>query len=246
MRSATSVIFSMNSLAVISDIHGNYPALQSVLRKIDELGVGDIICLGDVVGYYCQINECMDELRSRNIHVLLGNHDFYMISGTCCGSRTVKMCIDYQKTIIRQDNMEWLKSLSSGYDTDFLSFRHGGWRDEVEERIMEFDFSVVSSYSQRYFFSGHTHKQIIQVDDESGKVYCNPGSVGQPRDDDPRAAFVILRPDGRIESCRVEYDIDAIVKKMKEANQGEWIWRGLYTGEKVGGNKNNNNEQYSF
>lgn len=237
MRYALSAIGFMNSLAIISDIHGNYPALKSVLHTIDELGVTSIICLGDVVGYYCQVNECIDELRSRNIRCLLGNHDYYMISGTCCESRTVKMCIEYQKTIIRKDNFEWLKTLSPCYDTDMASFRHGGWNDPIEERIGEFDFSVVSAYNQRFYFAGHTHKQNIQVDKASGKVFCNPGSVGQPRDDDPRAAFVLLQPDGEIQTCRVEYDIDAIVIKMKEANQGDWIWKGLYTGEKVGGNK---------
>ena len=226
----------MNSLAIISDIHGNYPALKSVLCKIDELGISDIICLGDIVGYYCQINECIDELRSRCFRVLLGNHDYYMISGTCCDSKTVKMCIDYQKTIIREDNLEWLKTLSPSYDTDNVSFRHGGWKDSVEERIKVFDFSIVESYTQRLYFSGHTHKQSIQRDKENRKVYCNPGSVGQPRDDDPRAAFVVLHPDGEIQPYRVEYNIDAIVSKMKTANQGEWIWKGLYTGEKVGGN----------
>ena len=227
----------MNNLAVISDIHGNYPALKSVLRRIDELGIRDIICLGDVVGYYCQINECIDELRSRGIHTLLGNHDYYMISGTCCDSKTVKMCIDYQKTIIREDNYEWLKTLMPSYDTEVVSFRHGGWKDAVEERIIDFDFTVVSSFKQKFYFSGHTHKQNIQVDKKSGKIFCNPGSVGQPRDDDPRSSFVILLPDGEIKTYRVGYDIDDIVKKMKEANQGEWIWKGLYTGEKVGGNK---------
>lgn len=226
----------MNSIAVISDIHGNYPALKSVLARINDIGVDDIICLGDIVGYYCQINECIDTLRSRQIPSLLGNHDYYMISGTCCDSKTVRMCIDYQKTIIRDDNLEWLESLSPCFDTDLMSFRHGGWRDAIEERIEDFDFSVVSSFRQRLFFSGHTHKQGIQYDSDNNKVYCNPGSVGQPRDDDPRAAFVIAHPDGKIECHRVEYDIDAIVGKMKEANQGDWIWKGLYTGEKVGGN----------
>ena len=229
----------MNSLAVISDIHGNYPALKSVLRRIDELGIKDIICLGDVVGYYCQINECIDELRSRGIYTLLGNHDYYMISGTCCNSKTVKMCIDYQKTIIREDNYEWLKTLMPSYDTEVVSFRHGGWKDAVEERIKDFDFSVVESCTQSFFFSGHTHIQGIQKNETSGKIYCNPGSVGQPRDDKPSAAFAVIGSDGKIELRRVDYDIDEVVNRMKEAKQGEWIWKGLYTGEKVGGNKRN-------
>ena len=231
------MIISMNKIAVISDIHGNYPALKAVLDDIDSDGIEDVICLGDIVGYYCQVNECIDMLRERKIYSLLGNHDYYMLSGTCCNSRTVKMCIDYQKTIIRQDNIEWLSSLKSEYDTRDISYRHGGWNDAVEERISVFDFSWVKDFSQKLYFSGHTHIQGIQKNETSGKIYCNPGSVGQPRDDKPSAAYAVVGSDGKIALRRVDYDIDEIVNKMKEANQGEWIWKGLYTGEKVGGNK---------
>ena len=227
---------SMHRLAVISDIHGNYPAFKSVLENIDKAGIKDIICLGDIVGYYCQVNECIDEIRRRNILCLLGNHDYYMISGTCCKSKTVKMCIDFQRTIIRDDNLEWLQSLKPDLDTDEISFRHGGWNDAIEQRIKVFDFKWVKDCPQRMYFSGHTHIQGVQRDGSGGKVYCNPGSVGQPRDDDPRAAYAIVNTDESIELRRVEYDIDEIVKQMKFANQGDWIWKGLYTGEKVGGN----------
>lgn len=227
----------MNKIAVISDIHGNYPALKAVLGDIDSEGIEDIICLGDIVGYYCQVNECIDLLRKRKIYCLLGNHDYYMISNTCCNSRTVKMCIDYQKSIIRQDNLEWLSSLKPKYDTTKISFRHGGWNDAIEERILEFDFSWVKDFSQKLFLSGHTHIQGIQEDETSDKIYCNPGSVGQPRDDKPSAAYAVVDSDGKVELRRIDYDIDEIVNKMKEAKQGEWIWKGLYTGEKVGGNR---------
>ena len=80
------MIISMNKIAVISDIHGNYPALKAVLDEIDSDGIKDVICLGDIVGYYCQVNECIDVLRERKIYCLLGNHDYYMISNTCCNS----------------------------------------------------------------------------------------------------------------------------------------------------------------
>lgn len=228
---------SMNRLAVISDVHGNYPALKAVLEDIDKINVDDIICLGDVVGYYCQVNECIEMIRDWGIHSLLGNHDYYMISGTCCESKTVKMCIDYQRTIIREDNLQWLKSLRPNYDTNVISFRHGGWSDAIEQRIKVFDFVWVKDYPQKLFFSGHTHIQGVQRDELGEKVYCNPGSVGQPRDYDPRAAYAIVNADESIELRRVVYDIDEIVNQMKLANQGDWIWKGLYTGEKVGGNK---------
>ena len=226
----------MHRLAVLSDIHGNYPALKAVIDDIDGNNVDEIICLGDMVGYYCQVNECIDLMRKRNIHCLLGNHDYYMISSTCCESKTVNMCIDYQRTIISEENYNWLRTLKPYYDTNEISCRHGGWKDALEERITLFYFSSISDYTQDLFFSGHTHKQGMQVDEKSNKVYCNPGSVGQPRDNDPRSAYLIVHPDMRIELKRVPYDIEEIVNKMKEANQGDWIWKGLYTGEKIGGN----------
>ena len=231
------MITSINKLAVISDIHGNFPALKAVMADIDNYGIENIVCLGDIVGYYCQVNECIELLRERNVYCLLGNHDFYMVSGTCCNSETVKMCIDYQKTIIYKDNFDWLESLKPQYDTEDISYRHGGWNDAIEERISVFDFSRVKDFSQKFFFSGHTHIQGIQNDKVTSNIYCNPGSVGQPRDDKPSAAYAIVGTNGKIELRRVDYNIDEIVNKMKEANQGDWIWKGLYTGEMVGGNK---------
>ena len=71
-------------IALISDIHGNYIALQEVLKKIDSMGIQEVYCLGDVVGYYSQVNECCDELRKRSISCVMGNHDWYMASGTDC------------------------------------------------------------------------------------------------------------------------------------------------------------------
>ena len=228
---------SMHRIAVISDVHGNYPALKAVIEDIDNNNVDEVVCLGDVVGYYCQVNECIDLIRDKEIHCLLGNHDYYMVSGTCCESKTVKMCIDYHRTIIREDNLLWLKSLTPDFDTAEISFRHGGWSDAIEQRIKVFDFNWVKDYPQKLFFSGHTHIQGVQREESGGKVYCNPGSVGQPRDDNPKAAYAIVHPDMEIELKRVEYDIDEIVNIMREAKQGDWIWKGLYTGEKVGGNK---------
>lgn len=68
-------------IALISDVHGNYEALKQVLSKIDEMGIQEIFCLGDVVGYYSQVNECCDALRKRQVRCVMGNHDWYMAPG---------------------------------------------------------------------------------------------------------------------------------------------------------------------
>ena len=88
-------------IAVISDVHGNYPALMAVLKKIDELGCKKIISLGDVSGYYCMINECIEEFRKRGITNILGNHDYYILGfGECPRSYTVNKITEYQRKII--------------------------------------------------------------------------------------------------------------------------------------------------
>lgn len=145
------------------------------------------------------------------------------------------MCIDYQRQVLFSENIAWLKSLTPMYDDELMSLRHGGWNNAIEERFNSFDFELVKGMSQQYYLSGHTHLQYLEHSNKyTNKIYCNPGSVGQPRDGNPKAAFAILRDNGNMELHRVEYDIDSIVLKMKECNQGDWIWKNLYTGKKIG------------
>ena len=89
-------------IAIISDVHGNYEALKEVLAKIESLNISHIVCLGDVMGYYSQINECCDVMRKKRIQCVMGNHDWYLVSGTQCErSRSVRECLAYQKKSLR-------------------------------------------------------------------------------------------------------------------------------------------------
>ena len=98
-------------IAVISDVHGNYPALKSVIQDIHKYGCERIISLGDIVGYYCMVNECIDLCRKENVVNILGNHDYYLISGDGCPrSYSVNICIRYQTSVITKQNIEWLKN----------------------------------------------------------------------------------------------------------------------------------------
>lgn len=191
-------------IAIISDIHGNYEALKQVLAKLDEMRISKIFCLGDIVGYYSQINECCDELRRRNIRCVMGNHDWYMASGSSClRSRSVNDCIEFQRRIIRKENKDWITSLPVIRREGGLSMVHGGWNNPIDEYLEPIP-SYFGKLDGVFFASGHTHVQIVKGFD--GKIYCNPGAVGQPRDGDNRAAFAIF--DGiQFHLCRVEYDI---------------------------------------
>ena len=125
-------------LAVISDIHGNYEALKSVLAEIDKMKITEIYCLGDVVGYYSQINECCNELIERNIPSLMGNHDWYMASGGFCPrSKSVNDCLLYLRKVITKRHIEWLRTFSVQIFVGDIHMVHGGWTDPIDEYLLE-------------------------------------------------------------------------------------------------------------
>lgn len=220
-------------IAIISDVHGNYPALKAVLGKIDQLGCEQIISLGDVSGYYCMVNECIDEFRRRKIINILGNHDFYTLGrGDCPRSFTVKKCTEYQRKIITSENLDYLKSSIDYLDTELFSARHGGWRDPLDEYIYDFDFAIAENYKMPLFCSGHTHIQCMKMKDNI--EYFNPGSVGQPRDGDCRAGFAII-DDTRVQLYRVDYDINQIASAMRFVGFEPRTYECLYRGTKIGG-----------
>jgi predicted phosphodiesterase len=214
-------------MALISDIHGNYTALKAVLDEIDKMSIDTVYCLGDVVGYYTQINECCNEIRRRSIKTVMGNHDWYMVAGSFCPrSNSVNDCLKFQKQIITEENLTWLSKLPVHLKLGDLSILHGGWGDPIDEYVdpSEDYFSKVDG---KYFASGHTHRQTIKQ--FQNKIYCNPGSVGQPRDNDPRAAFATF--DGtKFDLYRVDYDIDEVCKLMEKAGFSGYYYDCLKSG----------------
>ena len=216
-------------LALIADIHGNYSALQEVLREIDRLGVEDVYCLGDVVGYYTEVNECCEELRRRNIPTVMGNHDWYLAAKSFCPrSQSVNDCLQYQRRVITPANFDWIAARPLFLRVGELSLLHGGWTDPVDE-YLEPTAEYFARVQGRCFASGHTHRQVVQRFGE--QVYCNPGSVGQPRDGDPRAAFATF--DGQnFQTRRVEYDIDRVGRLMELAGFSGYYYGCLKTGAK--------------
>lgn len=219
-------------IGVISDVHGNYPALQAVLEKLDAAGCGRIISLGDVSGYYCMVNACIEELRKRNVVNIMGNHDFYLVHNLKCGrSYTVNMCLDYQRKALAEENLMWLKQSVPYIREKGMWLVHGSWHDYVDEYISDFSFLDQVDSDIRLYLSGHTHVQK-KVRGRSA-VYVNPGSVGQPRDGISTAAYAVIDEKGAV--CRrTEYDIDRIAYEMKQAGFPERISSCLYSGVKIG------------
>jgi putative phosphoesterase len=214
-------------IAIISDIHGNYTALLEVLKKIDSMNIDKIYCLGDTVGYYSQVNECCNELRKRNVIAVMGNHDLYLATDTKCErSKSVNDCLEYQKMIITQDNLNWIKKCPHIITEGDITFVHGGWNDYIDEYLYPSE-EYFHGMNEKYFVSGHTHIQLLKKYND--KRYCNPGSVGQPRDGNNKAAFAIF--DGNnFFLHRVSYDIEKVGKLMNEIGFSGYYYGCLKTG----------------
>lgn len=219
-------------LAILSDIHGNLPALEAVLDDARSRGCNRFISLGDVAGYHAQPGECIDLLRQHDVINIMGNHDSYLSSDVNCPrSKVVADIIDYQRTIVTTSQLEWLRKSRPFYREDSSLYVHGGPDDPQDQYLYAVGAHTIPEDVER-LFSGHTHVQVLF--DFGRKVYCNPGSVGQPRDGDPRAAYAIV--DGeKISLHRVSYDIDKTVFAMKSAGFDSYHYENLYIGAQIGG-----------
>jgi putative phosphoesterase len=196
------------TIAFISDVHGNFEALRAVFAELDRLAVRRIVCLGDVVGYYPQVNEVCDALRARDVFSLMGNHDWYMVGGYCSRSRSAQAACPVHARI------------------DDVHVVHGGWNDPIDE-YMAPSSEYFAPLPGRRFASGHTHVPTVKT--YGDKAYCNPGSVGMPRDGDPRASFALYNG-GSFEIHRVEYDPRPVFRLMEAAGFDDYFYGGLVTG----------------
>jgi predicted phosphodiesterase len=213
--------------AFISDIHGNMAALEAVLGDIDRQGITRIVYAGDVAGYYTEINACCDALRSREIPTVMGNHDWYLGGdGHCLRSRSVNDCLAYQRSVVTPDNKAWLANLPLQVLADGVRVVHGGWADPLDEYLKP-TAEYFAALDGQFFLSGHSHLPCIERFDR--QVYCNPGSVGQPRDGDPRAAYALF--DGQtFELRRVAYDVRSVFERMAAAGFNDYYYGSLATG----------------
>lgn len=237
--------------AVISDIHANLPALEVVLADIERVGVDRIVCLGDVVGYNAHPNECADIIRERGIPTIMGNHD-----AVACkleepwGFNPVAMqAAMWTRDQLSIKNLAWLQQLPMHLDTDDFIGVHGapGDRDMYIfswEDILPHVAFLQSSKKQLCMF-GHTHMPGIfsadgaySLDDENRfevgdekPFFINPGSVGQPRDGNPHAAYGLYDADsGVYEQKRVAYPVDAAFSAVVDAGLPPFLAERLRLG----------------
>jgi putative phosphoesterase len=206
-------------VALLADIHANLPALNAVLGDLPP--VDAIVCLGDVVGYYADPNEVCDSLRQRDIPSLRGNHDAYVLGQLRPNpSRVAAYRTAWTQQTLRSDNLEWLRSLPVELQLDFgklqLQLRHATpWNEEEylypdSERLKDIHLK-----QNQCLALGHTHWPLLRQCGEGFVV--NPGSVGQPRDCNPAAAYAILDCDSEtVEFRRVPYDVAGLQQLLRD------------------------------
>jgi len=227
-------------IAVLSDIHGNYPALQAVLEDTDRKKADAVYCLGDLVGYYCLFNEVIREIRERRIPVIMGNHDYALLyrEGVIDRSKTATAILKRQLREITPSNLDFLRSCPKSMEFSLGGKRffcvHGGLGDFTDEYIKEIneEYFRLHDFRSDVLISGHTHCPGIQ---RAGQhLYMNPGSVGQPRDGNSSASYLMVSDD-QYELIRVPYDIDAMTAEMAKNNYDSYIYENLYKGLRIGG-----------
>ncbi len=224
-----------DSVAVITDIHGNLSALQAALGRIEELGVESIFCGGDLVGYGPHPNEVCALIAQRDIPTIHGNYDYAI-------ARDLEDCgcayVTPHDRDLGQESVNWTLAHTSQESKDFmrdlpfdLHFAVGGVDVHLvhgsPRKVNEYLFEdkpaslyerLAAAEDDPVLVFGHTHKPWTH--EYGGVLFVNCGSVGKPKDGDPRGAFAVLAPSaGSVEVSieRISYDADAVAVEVREA-----------------------------
>ncbi len=229
---------------VISDIHSNYSALEAVLGNAGQ--VDETWCLGDLIGYGPDPNMVIEEIRGlSNLTCMLGNHDAAVVGRMelTAFNGDARRSLLWTSNVLTADNMDFLRSLPHGTRVrGDATLAHGSPRDPVWEYVLNTLSARLNfeHFTTPFCFVGHSHIQsLFHLDEKSDRVsvaltrvgqrvtlkprsIVNPGSVGQPRDRDPRAAYAVFDTESRAwEARRVEYDIPSVQERVREAGLPE-------------------------
>ena len=217
-------------IAIISDIHSNLEALEKSLELIQGSKVDEIICLGDIIGYGANPNECLKLVRETTSHILLGNHDeaAVYLAKTEYFNPYARIAAEWTNQELTQEHDAFIKSLPFTLDLHGVYFVHSSpfepeeWHYVLTPNDADATFP---SFSQPVCFLGHSHVAGMFCEDlhtrtfEREKKYIiNVGSVGQPRDNDWRLSFGILDTElWTYKNVRSEYDVNAASEKIRKA-----------------------------
>jgi diadenosine tetraphosphatase ApaH/serine/threonine PP2A family protein phosphatase len=224
-------------VAVISDVHANYHALEAVLREIDAVRVDAVWCLGDTVGYGPRPNECCDVVDNRADYCLVGNHDLVVIGELAVSefNDEAAAAAVWTAEVLTPESRAFLARLKPLGHVEGVDLFHASARDPVWEYVLteEAATATLELADAPLVLVGHSHVALAITADDGrisggpapggskvtleGRHLLNPGSVGQPRDGDPRAAWLLLDLEERLaEFHRVAYSIERTQAEMRE------------------------------
>lgn len=207
-------------IGVISDVHSNLVALEAVLDDMPP--VESVICAGDVVGYNPWPGECVDRVREEVAATVMGNHDRSVVDGTGYpGNRMADRGVAFAREQLSEEQLDWLAGLPAERRAfgDRVKIVHGH-PDDPNHYTVPDEFSPALLGDEDLLVMGHTHIQHYERYDEG--VVLNPGSVGQPRNGDPRAAYAVVDLDElAVATHRVEYDVERVQQKIADVGLPE-------------------------
>jgi diadenosine tetraphosphatase ApaH/serine/threonine PP2A family protein phosphatase len=241
-------------IALVSDVHGNAPAFRAVLDDVGRAGADDIWCLGDLVGYGAEPDACVELAREACSVCLAGNHDLVVtgeidIDDFSSGAATAAL---WTRENIAEASLAYLRELTPLAPDLTPALYHGSPRDPVWEYVLS-DVQAEACFEQmegRVGAIGHSHVALhfrddsaegaigeaapdgTELDISQGRWLINPGGVGQPRDGDPRAAWLLLDTGSWTASWRrVEYPIDEAAAAIERAGLPAMLAERLYVGQ---------------
>lgn len=254
-------------LAIVSDIHANLPALEAVLADTQRVGVDQLWCLGDVVGYGAHPDECASLIAERCSLCLVGNHDLAVLGelDDSAFSPAAATAVRWTRETARPETFEFLRGLEPAEESREVALYHASPRDPIWEYVLWPDQAAecIAVQAARVSLVGHSHValffvmaedgdrrppgQTIELEDvakgaqasagtrldtSEGRWLINPGSVGQPRDGDPRAAWLELDTDAwEATYHRIEYEIDRAADAIAASELPEHLAKRLYVGQ---------------
>ena len=244
-------------IAAITDIHSNLPALEAVLEQIEASGIEETWCLGDVLGYGVEPDACADLVRERCATCLVGNHDLAVLGSLDISSfsEAAAVAVEWTRANVSERTLEFLRELEPDGERAEIGLYHASPRDPVWEYVLSGEQAAagMDANPRRIGLIGHSHVALFftrpegnsdgeargaQASDGAlldlgqGGWLVNPGSVGQPRDGDPRAAWLELDTDAET-ACfhRVAYEIERAAAPIAAAGLPSRLADRLYTGQ---------------
>lgn len=244
-------------IIIISDIHSNYDALLEFEKRLRNIEFDEIWCLGDVVGYNAEPNECVEWVKKNSKYILMGNHDYAVLNREekFLFNEYARKAIEWTEKKLYHENKIFLGTFKISLKIDEIFLVHSSpsaplkWEYVfgIEEAIHNFSF-----FEEKICFLGHTHipsifelkdeklkmiypeyknEKFFYVLDNNAKYIINPGSIGQPRDGDPRLSFCIFdEKNYAVEFFRFEYNIEEAARKVFESDLPRFLGERLFIG----------------